>query len=123
MPAIKKRIGILRAILVAFGRKPGTIKYPFGPLELPENYRGGLLADGERCNGCGLCVRDCPANALRLDKRERGHYRLVHYPARCAYCGQCEESCRGGAIRHLHEMAGASEDGSDRVVVLVDKLE
>jgi formate hydrogenlyase subunit 6/NADH:ubiquinone oxidoreductase subunit I len=48
--------------------RPITVRYPFGPLELPSYFRGRVVIDIELCRGCGLCVRDCPAFALELER-------------------------------------------------------
>jgi len=48
--------------------RPITVRYPFGPLELPAYFRGRVVIDIELCRGCGLCVRDCPAFALELER-------------------------------------------------------
>jgi hydrogenase-4 component H len=101
--------------------KPTTVRYPFAPLELPSCFRGRPDIDERLCRGCGLCVRDCPANALELERRSRDEFRLVLHHDRCAYCGQCAASCEFGAIRVTSEFARA-EPRRDRLVrVLVDR--
>ena len=87
---------LLRALL----RKPATVSYPRGPLELPAAYRGRLVLDIDACRGCGLCARDCPAEALQIERLGRQSFRIVHYYDRCANCGQCVLSCGRDAI-HL----------------------
>jgi len=77
-----------------------TVRYPFGPLELPSYFRGRVVVDAEQCRGCGACVRDCPSTGLRLRRDGQGGYRLLHYPDCCANCGQCEASCPTDAL-HL----------------------
>ncbi len=96
-----------------------TVRYPYGPLELPEGYRGLVTADPDLCRGCGSCVRDCPANALELEHGERGSFRLVLYPERCAYCGQCETSCRFGSIRLTNAFKPGAAAKEDLITVLV----
>lgn len=78
------------------------------------------MADPSLCSGCGLCVRDCPAQALELIKESRTKFQLVHYPARCAYCGQCEDNCRRGAISHTHALVESTSD-PNQVVVLKEE--
>ena len=108
--------------------RPITVRYPFGPLELPPYFRGRVVVDFDLCHGCGACVRDCPAFGLVLEHegstrtRESGAaFRLVHYPDRCANCGQCEASCRFGAIKQVNEFVPATSEREDLVEVLVDK--
>jgi nitroreductase/ferredoxin len=52
------------------------------------------LIDPERCTGCGLCVRVCPAGTLSM--REG---RAVVSGSRSLDCGHCEAVCPAGAVR------------------------
>ena len=114
--------------------RPITVRYPFGPLELPSYFRGRVVIDIDLCRGCGLCVRDCPAFALELEResdtlsplvlspalskvegkaegsKSRDKFRLIHYPDRCAYCGQCQDVCRYEAIWLTSEYVPAAAD-------------
>lgn len=101
-------------------RGPSTVAYPFGPLELPGCFRGRVVIDADKCRGCGLCVRDCPAFGLELERQSKTRFRLLYYPDRCAYCAQCETSCRHGAIRLINEFVPATTDRDTLVKVLVE---
>ena len=46
----------------------------------------GVRVDGNRCNGCGACVRRCGMDVKRVGDHE------------CIHCGQCMEYCPQGAI-------------------------
>ena len=48
----------------------------------------------EKCRGCTMCLRKCPANAIS------GIVKSVHEidSAKCIKCGQCIEGCKFGAI-------------------------
>ncbi len=50
--------------------------------------------DPDKCKGCTLCARTCPADAIT------GSVREVHMinPEKCVKCGACMEKCRFGAI-------------------------
>lgn len=121
MEAMRKRHSLLNAIFDAVINRPDTVAYPFGELELPEGFRGAIVIDPDKCTGCGLCVRDCPTGGLKLEKRSRDEFKLIHYPARCAYCSQCEQSCPRDAIGHSNALVGATERPRELVVVLKEK--
>lgn len=121
MGKLLKQMGLLSAILEAFKNEPETISFPSTPLVLPDGYRGEIvMLEPEKCSGCGLCVRDCPAQALELIKESREAFCLIYYPARCAYCGQCEESCRNQAISHVNQLSDATRNLRDSRHVLKD---
>ena len=44
-----------------------TIKYPFEPLEVCEDFRGKPEHDPEQCIACAACMQACPANALIME--------------------------------------------------------
>lgn len=124
MRKTNKKMKIFTAIIDAFRNKPETISFPFSPLILPKGYRGNVvMLDPEECSGCGLCVRDCPAQALEFKKESRTEFQLIYYPARCAYCGQCVESCRNQAIKQINELAESTSTPNASVIVLKDTLD
>lgn len=81
-------------------KKPVTIKYPLEREAAPQQFRGKLVWDLEKCTGCGLCVKDCPAEGLELIVLDRANKRFVmRYNAdRCTFCDQCVVSCRAQAL-------------------------
>ena len=52
-----------------------------------------IAIDLDKCNGCGMCARSCPYQALEIeDKKARW------LEARCTLCGACLESCKFEAL-------------------------
>jgi formate hydrogenlyase subunit 6/NADH:ubiquinone oxidoreductase subunit I len=76
-------------------QRPITQRYPFERLAAPERFRSKLQWNLENCTGCGLCVKDCPANAIEVVTLDRKAKRFVfrYEVDRCTFCGQCVESC------------------------------
>ncbi|MBN1261934.1 MAG: 4Fe-4S binding protein [Anaerolineae bacterium] len=102
-------------------RGPQTVAYPLSPIDLPAGYRGRVHIRAELCRGCGLCVRDCPAFGLELEREDRETFRLIYHPDRCAYCGQCEESCNFGAIYLDNDFVHGTFNREALIEVLVDR--
>ena len=48
----------------------------------------------EKCIGCGMCAKNCPANCIVGEKKSRH----VIDQSKCLKCGQCEKTCKFGAI-------------------------
>jgi formate hydrogenlyase subunit 6/NADH:ubiquinone oxidoreductase subunit I len=117
-----KKNRLIHTLFEALFTGPETIRYPFGDLDLPEGFRGTVDFTSDLCTGCGLCVRDCPANGLVLLRESRETYELRYYPDRCAYCGQCQLTCPHGAISHSNQMAPSTTEPNVYIVV-VDRSE
>ena len=52
--------------------------------------------DERRCTGCGICVRECPVNAIELNSS----HRAVLNEDECIRCGRCHDVCPQEAVRH-----------------------
>jgi len=74
-------------------------------------------ADPERCTGCGLCVKHCPEDALRIEEERQ---RPVVDAARCIGCGECVSVCPRQALRlegeDIHDWSRGAETISRRMV-------
>jgi len=49
----------------------------------------------ELCNGCGICVNNCPMDVIRMDKKTKKAF--IKYPEDCMLCGLCLD-CPQNAI-------------------------
>lgn len=54
--------------------------------------------DKNKCNGCGLCVANCPVNAI-LIKNGKAEINMN----KCIRCGNCHNICPKQAVRHDSE--------------------
>jgi formate hydrogenlyase subunit 6/NADH:ubiquinone oxidoreductase subunit I len=111
---------MLRDVMRSFTEKPITQKYPFERLEAPERLRGQLFWDSEHCSGCGLCVKDCPADALEVITIDRATKRfvMVYELDKCTYCAQCVVNCRFKCLSMSNkdwEMAALSRDAFKKI--------
>lgn len=97
-------------------RSPATRLYPAERKEAPQRMRGLLCYAPESCVGCGLCSKECPADALEvitLDKKAK-RFVIRYDVGRCTFCGQCVASCRFGCLTMPStqwELAELSKDG------------
>lgn len=88
--------------LAHFLKKPATIAYPAGGLQIDAKYRGKLTYDAADCIGCNLCSRDCPANAITVKNvgtKEDKKFELTLNLAHCIFCGQCVDSCPKSCLK------------------------
>lgn len=61
--------------------------------------------DPNKCNGCGLCVTDCPTGAVAM----RGALAIITRPDLCSYCADCEDICPTEAISLPYQIVLASQ--------------
>ena len=52
-----------------------------------------VSADPSLCNGCGLCVGDCPTNTMRMERDK-----AVVTAQDCIKCGHCQAICPQNAV-------------------------
>jgi formate hydrogenlyase subunit 6/NADH:ubiquinone oxidoreductase subunit I len=96
---------MLRDVLTSLLQRPVTERYPFERQPVPTRLRGMLTWDAKKCDGCRLCVRNCPSEALELNVIDRKEKRFVvrYRVDRCLFCAQCVISCPRGALAMSNE--------------------
>ncbi|MDI1472559.1 MAG: 4Fe-4S binding protein [Thermodesulfovibrio sp.] len=111
----------IKALLLSSRHKKITRPYPFVPLTPPENLRGRLKVDPNKCIGCGNCVRTCPSRLIEIQDKEDEKI-VLFYSGRCIYCGRCATACPEKAIRITHEFELATDNKQDLDIVIKIKM-
>jgi formate hydrogenlyase subunit 6/NADH:ubiquinone oxidoreductase subunit I len=100
------RIGaMLGEILRSIFRKPATQRFPFEIAPVPQRLRGVVRYNPEKCTGCQLCMKDCPANAIEIITVDKPNKRFImrFHADRCTYCAQCIVNCRFNCLEMSNE--------------------
>jgi len=77
------------------------------PVPVTEGFRGKIAYNREKCIGCQLCIRVCPARVIAFKPEEK---KIRLYVARCTYCAQCVDVCPVGALSRSQEFLLANYD-------------
>lgn len=84
-------------------KRPATINYPAQRSGMPKGFRGKLKFNPSLCIGCKLCMRDCPAGAIKIEKIGDKQFMMAINLGKCIYCGQCVDSCVKKALEITSE--------------------
>jgi formate hydrogenlyase subunit 6/NADH:ubiquinone oxidoreductase subunit I len=104
---------MIREVLSHLFKKPATVGYPFEKVHLPSTFRGQIRFIAQKCVGCKLCVKDCPAEAITISQvgpKEDKRFEATFQLDQCMYCGQCVESCNKEALEATLEFELAQLD-------------
>ncbi|MBP7836118.1 MAG: 4Fe-4S binding protein [Candidatus Omnitrophica bacterium] len=108
---------MLREVLGSIFKKPATNLYPAQKLEMPDKFRGKIKFYPERCIGCKMCMRDCPTNAITINKIGENKFEALFDLSKCIYCAQCVDSCPKKALETTKEVELAQLDKNNLRVV------
>lgn len=106
-------------VLKSLFKKPATVLYPAVKSRPSKTLRGKLKFYQEKCIGCKICERDCPADAIKVRKIGEKLFEVELDMAKCIYCAQCVDSCPKDALDYTDnfELAGLDKN---KLKVLLD---
>jgi UDP-glucose 4-epimerase len=75
-----------------------------------------IETDVDLCDGCGICVDACPAEALRMDDTK-----VQHDSEKCKSCGRCISMCPKNAVSvWVEDIDDAVDALSERIKPMAD---
>lgn len=87
------------------------------PVEIPdeETFRGKIIYEREKCIGCKMCIRVCPAKAIEFKEEDK---KIRIYIGRCIFCSQCNDVCPVDALHMSNEflLADANKVSENLIV-------
>jgi len=75
------------------------------PVPVPPGFRGKIKYYRDRCIGCRLCTKVCPANAVVFQERDK---KIRYHFFRCTFCGECVKACPVKALEFTDEFLSAA---------------
>jgi NAD(P)H-quinone oxidoreductase subunit I len=106
---------MFRDLLQSLVSKPATEPFPNPEPNEAQRLRGKLHWTPEQCTGCQLCVKDCPADALKLftiDKKNK-QFVMLYDVGKCTFCAQCVVNCRFGCITMSHDEWALAQENKE----------
>jgi Pyruvate/2-oxoacid:ferredoxin oxidoreductase delta subunit/coenzyme F420-reducing hydrogenase delta subunit len=94
----------IHALIDRMGKRLSYFKK--GTIDTSGVSLGQITIDSNKCTDCGLCVLNCPANALTECMIDDGESHLLFHYESCIACGMCLNICPEKCIelRHILEL-------------------
>jgi NADH-quinone oxidoreductase chain I len=97
----------MRITLKHTAKKPVTLQYPDERWVLPERFKGFIINEISRCDGCLRCAKVCPVDCIYIESVGKGKDRYMYRYAidynKCIWCGLCTVECPTDACQHSHD--------------------
>jgi formate hydrogenlyase subunit 6/NADH:ubiquinone oxidoreductase subunit I len=85
------------------------------PVEVPKGFRGKIVYDRDKCIGCKLCLKVCPANAIEFIPETK---KIKIHVDHCICCSQCNDICPKNCLSMSDNFFVAATDrNSDDFIV------
>ena len=124
---MKKPARALGEVLSHLFKKKATSNYPFEKAVVDERFRGRIAFESDKCIGCNMCVRVCPAKAIKIPLSAeqpapapvaqgaapvpaKKKFDCIMSLDRCIYCSQCVEICPKKALISTRDFELAHTD-------------
>ena len=124
---MKKPARALCEVLGHLFKKKATSNYPFEKAVVDARFRGRIAFESDKCIGCKMCVRICPAKAIDIilsaeqpapaqaaegaaPVPAKKKFDCIMSLDRCIYCSQCVEICPKKALISTQDFELANTD-------------
>ncbi|MEI7482745.1 MAG: 4Fe-4S binding protein [Elusimicrobiota bacterium] len=124
---MKKPARALGEVISHLFKKKATCNYPFEKAVVDARFRGRIAFESDKCIGCKMCVRVCPAKAIEIilsaeqpaaapvaegaiPVPAKKKFDCIMSLDRCIYCSQCVEICPKKALISTQDFELAHTD-------------
>jgi formate hydrogenlyase subunit 6/NADH:ubiquinone oxidoreductase subunit I len=111
---MKKPLRLFPEAMKNLTKKAATSKYPFEKAKTYPGFRARIVFESEKCIGCKMCMRVCPARAIEIvlsaeqpapqtaadgsQIPQKKKFDCIMNLDRCIYCAQCVDICPKKAL-------------------------